>query len=169
MFKNFFVLSLIVFLFIAGCSRTTDKEYMVRASESIEQNNYTDAVSAYEELLKNYPESELAPEALIQLATVYHQYQVKNISQKESLEKAANLFKSVFEKYPDSDQAPQSLFMAGFIYANDLKAYNEATNTYNLFIEKFPDHELASSAKEELEFMGLTPEEILRKKIAVEK
>jgi hypothetical protein len=35
-----------------------------------------------------------------------------------------------------------------------------------LFIEKYPDHELAASAKEELENMGLTPEEILQKNLA---
>ena len=33
-------------------------------------------------------------------------------------------------------------------------------------METFPDHELAASAKEELDNMGLTPEEILRKNIA---
>jgi len=58
------------------------------------------------------------------------------------------------------------LFMAGFVLANELNMYNEATETYNYFIEKFPEHELAASAKEELDNMGLTPEEILRKNIA---
>jgi len=58
--------------------------------------------------------------------------------------------------------------MAGFILANDLNMYNEATEAYNLFMETFPKHELAASAKEELDNMGLTPEEILQKNIAKE-
>jgi hypothetical protein len=54
--------------------------------------------------------------------------------------------------------------MSGFILANDLKSYNEATASFSLFLQKFPNNELASSAREELENMGLTPEEILQKK-----
>jgi len=35
-------------------------------------------------------------------------------------------------------------------------------------METFPEHDLAASAKEELDNMGLTPEEILQKNIAKE-
>jgi hypothetical protein len=58
--------------------------------------------------------------------------------------------------------------MAGFVEANELQNYEAATETYNLFLKTFPDHELATSAKEELDNMGLTPEEILKKNIARE-
>jgi TolA-binding protein len=78
------------------------------------------------------------------------------------------LFRSVYEKYPNSEQAPMGLFMAGFVEANELNDYDAATKTYNLFLETFPDHELATSAKEELDNMGLTPEEILKKNITRE-
>jgi TolA-binding protein len=165
--KNILLLNVLLLL-LFGCSKPTDKEYMLQAKENAENNNIADAVTAYESLIKNYPESELAPEAIVQLASIYHNNLVINISQNESLKKSAGLFKSVFEKYPDNEQAPYSLFMAGFIYANDLKDYESAKETYNLFLNEFPEHELASSAREELEYMGLSPEEILRKKIAVE-
>ena len=88
------------------------------------------------------------------------------MSKEESIKQSAKIFVSVADKYPKSEQAPQSLFMAGFIYANELKNYDEAIKTYKLFLEKYPDNQLASSAKDELDNMGLTPEEILKKKIA---
>ena len=56
--------------------------------------------------------------------------------------------------------------MAGFVQSNELHDYDGATETYNSFLKVFPDHELAASAKEELNNMGLTPEEILEKNLA---
>ena len=49
------------------------------------------------------------------------------------------------------------------LYADDLMKYDEATSSYNLFLEKYPSHPLAVSAKEELDNMGLSPEEILKR------
>jgi hypothetical protein len=58
--------------------------------------------------------------------------------------------------------------MSGFVLANELNDYEQATETYNLFLDKFPNHDLATSAKEEVENMGLSPEEILKKNLAKE-
>jgi len=160
------IVFLIGFVFYS-CSKISDKEYMKMASEKVEKGNISEAISDYNKLLDEYPESELAPEAIIKQAALYHENKVKNISPKEALNKAADLFISVSEKYPQSEQGPSSLFMAGFIYANEILDYNKAKEVYNLFLKKYPEHELAASAKEELEFMGLTPDEILKKKIAV--
>ena len=86
------------------------------------------------------------------------------MKESESIEKAVSVFKSVFEKYPDKRQAQISLFMAGFIQANDLKKYQDATATYNLFLQKYPKSEMAPAAKEEISNMGLSPEQIITKK-----
>ncbi len=154
-----------VIILLGGCSKTSDKEYFDKAAESVKSGNISEAVSSYQKLANEYPESKLAPDALVKEAALYHDNKVKNISKEESLKKSVEIFKSVAEKYPRNEQAPQSLFMAGFIYANELNNYDEATKIYNLFLEKYPDNELASSAKDELDNMGLTPEQILKKKI----
>jgi len=167
--KSNFTFFVLVFLF-ASCSNISDKEYMNKASESLKQNNITSAVEAYESLVEEYPESKLAPEALMELATIYQNKQIKNLSEKESLKKAASLYKELYDKYPKSDLAAKALFMSGFILANEpLKDYDEATKTYNLFLGKFPDHELAYFAKEEIKNMGIPAEEILEKKIVTGK
>ncbi len=160
------VLTIFIFL-LTGCSKTSDKGYLDKAAESAKSGNIPEAIISYEKLVSEFPESKLAPEALVKEATLYHDNKIKDVSKEESLRKSAEVFESVAEKYPKSKEAPESLFMAGFIYANDLKDYNEATKTYKLFLQKYPDNQLASSAKDELDNMGLTPEEILKKKIEI--
>ena len=57
------------------------------------------------------------------------------------------------------------LFMAGFILANDLQDFDSAKETYELYLEKYPNGQLADDARVELENLGKTPEEILLEKI----
>ena len=88
---------------------------------------------------------------------------VKNIKPKESFNRAQEYFMQVFEKYPESDEAPKSLFLSGFIFANNLNNYDEATSRFKLFLNKYPSHSLAPAAQQELDNMGLSPEEILKR------
>lgn len=163
--KELSVFAIIIFS-LFGCSKTSDKEYMEMAEENIKGKNVSEAIVCYENLVNEYPQSKSAPEALVKEATLYHSKMVTNVTDDESLEKAAEIFYSVADKYPSSKQAPKSLFMAGFIYANELEDYDNATRAYNLFIKKYPKHELFASAKDELENMGLSADEILKKKTA---
>ncbi len=158
------LLILLLGITLVGCGKKTDDDYLKSAKESVDNNNIPEAVTAYENLIKEYPQSPKAPEAIFQLASLYQNKMVKSVDEKASLLKAVDLFKSIYEKYPDSHLAPKSLFMSGFILANDLNDFDKATSTFNLFLQKFPNDALASSAKEELDNMGLSPEEILKKK-----
>lgn len=151
-------------LLLAGCSGKTAGDYMKEADEQLNQNKIPEALAAYETVVTEFPESAQAPEAMYQMAAIYQNNMLENVTRVESQKKAVEIFHNVYEKYPESERAPMSLFLSGFIQANELGEYNEATATYNLFLEKYPEHELASSAKEELEYMGLSPEEILKNK-----
>lgn len=159
-------LSLFILLF-AGCSdKKTAGELLTEGNKFTGEENSSEAVISYETLIKEYPNDKLAPEAIARLAAIYQNKLIKNISETESLNKSVGFFKSIYDKYPNSDQAPTGIFMAGFVEANELHDYDAATITYNSFIKLFPNHELITSAKEELDNMGLTPEEILQKNIA---
>jgi TolA-binding protein len=161
------IINLSLFLLVlAGCGdKKTAVELLTEGQKYTSEENLPEAVLSYETLIKDYPEDELAPEATVRLASIYQNKLVKNISENESLLKSLELFKSIYEKFPLSDQAPMGLFMAGFVQANELHDFDGATETYNLFLKDFPDHELAASAKEELENMGLSPEEVLQKNL----
>jgi TolA-binding protein len=154
-------------LLLAGCSdKKTAGELLTEGEIFTSEEKLPETVLSYETLIKDYPEDVLAPEATVRLATIYQNKLVKNISENESLLKSLELFKRVYEEYPLSEQAPMGLFMAGFVQANELSDFDGATETYSTFLKEYPDNELAASAKEELENMGLSPEEILQKNLA---
>jgi TolA-binding protein len=161
--------ALLIILFLAGCGNEKSADELIsEANTNLKQNKIPEAVLLFEEIIKDYPNNEKTPEVLNQLASIYQNKMLKNLSDKESLEKAVSLFRKIYDDYPNSSFAPTGLFMSGFVLANELSYYDKATATYNLFLEKFPDHELASSAKKEVENMGLSPEEILQKNLAKE-
>jgi TolA-binding protein len=158
-----YLLLVLISLIVISCSKTSDQEYFDQAKIMLDEKKTTDAITSLEALVNEYPESEIAPAALVQLAQIYQNQMDKTIKPAESFDKAEKYFMQVYEKYPDSEEAPKSLFMSGFILANDLMLYDKATSSYNLFLEKYPSHPLAVSAKEELDNMGLSPEEILKR------
>ena len=160
--KKYFV-SFLLTLFLIGCSKTSDQEYLDQANKFVKENNMPEAIKSFEALLNDYPESDIASEALLQLASIYQNQQVKNVKPEESFDRAQKYFMQVYEKFPDDQDAPKALFLSGFILANDLKRYDEATSRFNLFLEKYPSHSLAVSAQLELDNMGLSPEEILKR------
>ena len=161
--------SIFILLILIGCGeKKSVDELITEANTSLNENKVPEAVLLFEEIINEYPESDKIPEILSRLASVYQNKMLKNLSDTESLEKAVSLFRKIYDDYPENSYAPTGLFMSGFVLANELKYYEKATETYNLFLEKFPNHELATSAKEEIENMGLSPEEILKKNLAKE-
>ena len=159
---------LIILLFTSCGSNKTDKELFDEAQKNLKQDKIPEAVMAFEELINEYSESKLAPEALSQLAAIYQGKRVKSLSEEENCKKAVVFFKQIHDEYPENDYAPTGLFMAGFIYANELKNYNDATVLFKQFLNEYPNHDLAASAQAELDNMGLSPEEILEKTLANE-
>jgi outer membrane protein assembly factor BamD (BamD/ComL family) len=73
---------------------------------------------------------------------------------KEQFTDAISNFQKVLKYYPQGTNAPNAMFMIGFIYANNTKNFEEAKKYYTMFIEKYPQHELAKSAEFELKNMG---------------
>ncbi len=167
--KNIVLSLILVFVVISCGSVETDSELFQKGKTLVEQKKITEAVAAYEQLLKEYPQSSYADSTLYNLASIYQYNMVSNINKKESLKKAADYFKHIYDEFPDRGLAQAGLFMCGYIQANELKDYETAKKTYNLFLEKYPDSEFAVSAKAELDNMGLAPEDILKKNLAREK
>ena len=73
---------------------------------------------------------------------------------KEAYADAIETFKILLEEYPNGSTAPKATFMLGFINANSLENLEEAKKYYTLFIEKYPDHDLADDAQYELNTLG---------------
>jgi TolA-binding protein len=159
------ILFILPILMLIGCTKKTDTFYINEAAKALSENNFSAAISAYDKLVDDFPNSPKAPFALFQTATFYQNKQVtqENLTDTQSFEKAVERFRNVFDKYPNDRLASRALFMCGFIQANDLKQYSQASATYNLFLQKFPDNEMVISVKEEMNNMGLSPEEIIQR------
>jgi outer membrane protein assembly factor BamD (BamD/ComL family) len=69
-------------------------------------------------------------------------------------------FLALLKEYPDGMFADRALFMVGYLNANHLKNLDKAREYYTKFIEKYPDHELVTAAKYELETLGKDPDEL---------
>ena len=163
------IIKIIGFLFISilftFCSSKTDEENYDNAVKLLTEQKYDEAVVIFEEIVEQNKNSEFAPKALFETAKVYQGQVIKNLSGKESLLKSVAVYKKIFNEYPQSKEAENSLFMSGFILANELHDLDAAKETYELFIETFPEGSLADDAVIELENLGKTPEEILMNKI----
>ncbi|WP_290663216.1 tetratricopeptide repeat protein [Ignavibacterium sp.] len=160
--KKFYVL--VFFIGLIACSKSLENDFN-KANELLKQNKIEEAVAELVKIAES-GDKNFSPKALAQLATIYQNKMDKSISDSESADKAQFYFRTLYDKYPEHPDAPKALFMSAFILANELNKYDEATKSYKLFLEKFPEHELAASAKQELEYIGLSPEEILKKKMA---
>lgn len=158
-----FVLSLI-FVFVS-CGKKNEQDYWNKAVELQKKEKYSEAVENYETLARQFPQGQMAPRALFEAGKLLQSLALKDTSAGKSNLRAIGFYKMVYEKYPGSDEAPKALFMSGFIQSNELRNYTEATSAFKTFLDKYPSHELASSAKTELDNMGLTPEEIIMKKM----
>lgn len=75
--------------------------------------------------------------------------------------KAVELFEWCNKNYEDSDIAPANLFMLAFTCEDGLKDDTKAATYYRTFMEKYPDHEMFSSAEFLLSNIDKTDEEIL--------
>ncbi len=163
--KKIFLL-LLPALFIIGCASDSAEKYKAAAEESLVKNDIPQAVKVYENLINEFPDHEYTREALYKVAELYQNKLVPGVDPMQSFEKASDYFKLVEERFPSSEKAPVALFMAAYIKANELKNYRQATELYNLFLKKYPKHELAPSASQELEIMGRSPDEVLKEKTA---
>lgn len=158
-----FILS--VFVLIFSCN-TVSKETYVKNIETLgeevkeitvfEGNETVEKlIENYEGFASNFPDDPQTPEYLFKLAEFYG---ATGDNQKE-----LETFKKVSDNYQDYEKAPQSLFMQAFILENKLNALKEAEKIYQMFMEKYPDHEFADDAQFSLDNLYLTDEQLLEK------
>jgi hypothetical protein len=75
---------------------------------------------------------------------------------------AVKYFTTVAEGHPDFHKAPEALFLAAFCEENLNRDLQQADFFYSEFIERHPDHPLASDAAFSRENLGKSEEELIR-------
>lgn len=165
----------IVACLLMACSKPTAEEYFAAAEafqrtaeaelgskQSVQDSLFNIAIFQFEELADEYPGHPLAQASLFRVAELHN-------NGTRDFPKSIAAYRRLGMTYSETPQAPLSLFMMGFLYNNELKNFDSAGAVYRRFIERFPEHELTSSARAELENLGKSPEEIIERQVALSK
>lgn len=151
---------------LCGCS--TSEEKAMEAIQEKEAALYTsdtknfkfdptqarETIAAYEAFAQDYPESKDAPEMLLKSADLHR-------SLKEH-QAALSLYQKIAAEFPAFDKQAQVLFLQAFVYENELHRLEKAKELYEIFLQQYPDHDLADDVQFSLQNLGKTPEEIIK-------
>ena len=127
----------------------------VPPGEVLYQNAYRDklggkndlALQGFNEYLKYYPETSLAPAAQFWIGDIYFQ-QGDN-------ENALKAFDLVLEKYPANNKTPDALYMKGRTLVK-LDKRNAAAKEFRELIQRYSGSDAATKARAQLKQMGLS-------------
>ncbi len=71
-------------------------------------------------------------------------------------QQAEATFETIVKQFPNGLYTARAMFMVGYLNANHLNNIDKARQYYQMFVDKYPNHELADDAKFELEHLGQT-------------
>jgi len=142
-------------LMLSGCAKQlTEEELYAKATELQENQEWTELVETYDEIISTFPDSPKTPETAYNLGMLY----ANNLKE---FKKAIDVWNTLIEKYPESDFIVKAKFLIGYTYANELKDYENARERYSAFLQEYPDDVLAPSVKWELENLGVDPDAMM--------
>lgn len=169
MFKGitpYFLIALLSVLIFDSC--TSEKERLSEAIKSGEQKLFRDStlnlndsvalkvLESYLSYVRKFKDDSLAAEYLFKAADLSNGLH----RTKESID----LYAKLIADYPGFKKAAAALFMQGFLYETALGDKAKAEEVYQKFLEKYPDHPLAQSAKASYQQLkaGISDEEMIR-------
>jgi TolA-binding protein len=153
--------TLAVMFVLTGCSKPSAEEMFKKGEDAQRAEQYDDAITLYQKLTTEYPDSARAPEALYAIGVIYQ-------NQKHLYHQAIQAFRQLIEKYPNHATSSSASFLIGFIYNEDLKNIDSARIAYEDFIKRYPTNQLVNSAQFEINNLGKSADEILQAQAAQE-
>lgn len=157
------VLALLAFsLFVCGgCGKKLTyydlkeaESTLFNADQSLNEAVAPQVAEKYCRFVKQNPNDSLADEWL------YHAMEI-NVLLKEA-DKSKALCEQLLKQYPQSSWSPVSLFLlANYIYEGQLNDTASAHATYQRLIDTYPESDLVDDARQSIEYLGLTPDEIM--------
>ena len=124
------------------------------ASGDFNATNMLSLVNNYGKYAEENPDDEMTPSYLFKAGDICMGL--------EKGELAIGYFQKLIENYPDFEKVAYCYFLKAFIYENNLNDLENAKTSYEIFIERFPDHEMTESAKFSLKNLGKSPEDLIR-------
>ncbi len=156
------LLSIFLSLTLLSCSPSRDKmldtiskmEANLKTAQKPDSLAVTELLGAYQNFASKYADDSLAPEYLYKAAGLAVGFNLGV--------QAVELYESIINTYPEYKKIPECFFMEAFAYENAIGNIGKASEYYNKFLAKYPEHELADDAQAALKFLGKSPEEMVR-------
>lgn len=109
----------------------------------------------YQLFARKYPRDSLAPEYLLLAAGL-----MPNLGEaKQSIV----IYNRIIKEYPRWQRLPETYFLKALTLEDALGQKGAAEQAYLDVVYKFPDHRFAAEAKQAIENLNYTPEELIRK------
>jgi outer membrane protein assembly factor BamD (BamD/ComL family) len=146
---------LLAVMSIPGCSGRKAPEIYAEGIAAEKAGNTALALERFEEVVKDFSAEAVAETAM---------YKIVMLRGNSPMDRRGAVAADMryIELYPNSERVPTVMFMMAFLYNNELQEIDSARKYYDLFLAKYPGHELAPSARFELETLGKTPDDLLK-------
>ena len=132
--------------------KNLEKELMSNVAAPVDTVKAKNLVDAYMDYAQKYPEDSSA---------VIFLFKAANISMNISKAKLSiELFDRIMKDYPTFVKVADCMFLKAFVYDDKLKDYNKAKVAYQDFLNKYPTHPFAESAKASIQNLGKSPRPI---------
>ena len=141
-------------LALISCGRHSPQDRYAEGREAERKGDLAAAARAYKDAVGASTETAYAESCQFRLA---HMYLVPEGDKHLAAAEQARFYRL----FPASKDAPGMLFLAAFTYNNDLHQTDSARALYAAFLERYPDHDLAGSARYELQNLGKSADELL--------
>lgn len=125
-----------------GSTGAAPEQLYAIGTEQLQRGAYSTARRAFEQILREHPTHERAPDAQFQLAETY--------ALEKNFERAYREFERVAELYPSSPRAPAALYRAGVI-AEEQRNNTKARQYFEKVVAGYPNSDEARSARTKLQ------------------
>lgn len=159
-----FVFFMVVFAMITASCKKDRKAEQISTIEKLEKELYQaqsldrtkgqNLIDAYIEFSEQYPNDTLSAHYLFNSGEIAMNLQLGT--------KAIFCYDKLLSDYPDYNKVPEVIFLKAFVYENQLGDLTNAEKFYREFISKYPNHSLADDAQASLEYLGKSPEELVK-------
>jgi tol-pal system protein YbgF len=124
----------------------TPKQLYDAATSDYQMGQYPLAIQGFQSFLNYYPKSDMADDALYQIGESYFN------SSKWS--DAVSAYARVISDYPTGNQVPNAYYKSGRALENIPGQTEAAKQSYQAVVDKFPDAQAATLAKQRLEALN---------------
>ena len=156
------LLSLLMLLVLNACETRQQKDLKILLELENKLMQVEDAASnqtlakdvlvAYDEFIRAYPAAEQIPELLFKSGEV-----LKGLG---AHLKSAKAFHKVHTQFPNAKVAPIALFYQAHCF-EELDQFLTAKNTYEEFIERYPNHPYVDQANGMIQILNFSDEELI--------